>query len=80
MPATRILSYRLMLEPILSDQVDTMLGNAPWVRDLASSIDRPAAQLLSDLLNALASSLTRDDGLLSTTARTAPAPSRSPGS
>jgi len=41
---------------------------APWLRELASSIDRPADQLLGDLLNALASSLTWGDGLLRTTA------------
>jgi hydroxyacylglutathione hydrolase len=64
----RILTYRLMLEPIPSDQVDAVLGTAPWLRDLASSIDRSADQLLDDLLKALASSLTRGDGLLGTTA------------
>jgi hypothetical protein len=74
----RILTYRLMLEPIPTGQVDAVLGNAPWLRDLASSIDRPAAQLLDDLFNALASSLTRDHGLLRTTAPPPRQPRRDP--
>jgi hydroxyacylglutathione hydrolase len=72
----RIVTYRLMLEPIPSDRVDAVLGNAPWLRDLASSIDREPAQLLADLLDALASSLTRGDGVLRTTVphRASPVP------
>ena len=72
----RILTYRLMLEPVATGQVDQLLGNAPWLRDLASSIDQQPTQLLADLLDALSSSLTRDDGLLRTTAphRASPVP------
>jgi hypothetical protein len=70
----RIPTYRLMLEPIPTSQVETVLGNAPWLRDLAFSIEREPAQLLVDLLGALASSLTRDDGMLRTTAPHRPSP------
>jgi hydroxyacylglutathione hydrolase len=66
--AKRILTYRLMLDPIASDQVDALLGDAPWLRDLAASIDHQPTQLLADLLDALAPSLTRRNGLLRTTA------------
>jgi hypothetical protein len=52
--AKRILTYRLMLEPIPSDQVDALLHEAPWLRDLASSIDHQPTQLIADLLDALA--------------------------
>lgn len=70
----RILTYRLMLEPIPVDQVDALLGTAPWLRDLSSSIERAPARLLEDLLDALESSLTQDDGLLRTTAPHRPSP------
>lgn len=70
----RILTYRLMLEPIPTSQVDTVLGNAPWLRDLASNIEQEPAQLLGELLDAIRASLTRDDGVLRTTAPHRPSP------
>jgi len=72
--AKRILTYRLMLEPIPSDHVDALLPEAPWLRDLAFNIDHRPTQLIADLLDALAPSLTRHNGLLRTTAPHRPSP------
>ena len=66
--AKRIFIYRLMLEPILSDQAQHTLLNAPWLRDLAASIDHDHDGLAKELLEALAPALITEDGLLKTTA------------
>jgi glyoxylase-like metal-dependent hydrolase (beta-lactamase superfamily II) len=66
--AKRIFTYRLMLEPIASDQALQTLRNAPWIRDLAASIDHDRDQLAQELFEALAPALTTEDGLLRTTA------------
>jgi glyoxylase-like metal-dependent hydrolase (beta-lactamase superfamily II) len=74
--AKRIFIYRLMLEPIPSDQAQHKLRNAPWLRDLAASIDHDRDQLAHELLEALAPALKTEDGLLQTTAphRRSPVP------
>jgi len=74
--AQRILTYRLMLKPIPSNDVRKVLAAAPWVRDLAGSVDLDPEHLIDQLLGALSSSLVITEGLLRTTAahRASPGP------
>jgi hydroxyacylglutathione hydrolase len=66
--AKRIFTYRLMLEPIATDQLETKLRAASWLRDLARSIDHEPNRLADELLHALEPSLTRDNDLVITKA------------
>jgi hydroxyacylglutathione hydrolase len=66
--AKRIFIYRLMLEPIPSNELEQKLRNARWLRDLAASIDHNTDQLADELLEALAPALKTEGGLLQTTA------------
>jgi hydroxyacylglutathione hydrolase len=66
--AKRIFIYRLMLEPIPTDEARQTLRNAPWLGDLAASIDHDREQLVDELLEALAPALKKEAGLLHTTA------------
>jgi hydroxyacylglutathione hydrolase len=66
--AKRILIYRLMLQPIPSDDVPSTLRNARWLRDLAASVDLDRDQFADALLHALKPALKTEDGLLQTTA------------
>ena len=74
--AKRILIYRLMLEPIPSDDVQDTLHNARWLRDLAASVDLDPARFADELLQALKPALRTEDGHLQTTAphRRSPTP------
>jgi glyoxylase-like metal-dependent hydrolase (beta-lactamase superfamily II) len=76
--AKRIWTYRLMLEPIPSNQAKTKIRTAPWLRDMASSIDHDPDQLAAELLDALAPALTTSDGQLRTTAPHRRSPVRVP--
>ena len=66
--AKRILIYRLMLQPIPSDDVLSTLRNTRWLRDLAASVDLDRDQFADELLHALEPALKTEDGLLQTTA------------
>ncbi len=72
--AKRIFIYRLMLEPIASNELHHKLNDAPWLCDLAASIDHD--QLANELLETLAPALKTEDGLLRTAAphRASPLP------
>ena len=76
--AKRIFVYRLMLEPLPSDQIDSYLETVPWVRDLAASADAPLAAFAETLLESLTAVLIHEDGLLRTTAPHRPSPSPVP--
>jgi glyoxylase-like metal-dependent hydrolase (beta-lactamase superfamily II) len=72
--AKRILTYRLMLEPIPTERIDDLVYRAPWLRDLAARLDEPARTFAQRLLDSLASSLFTKDGALRTTAPHRPSP------
>jgi hydroxyacylglutathione hydrolase len=72
--AKRIFIYRLMLEPIVTNELQQKLRNAPWLRDLAASIDHGRDQFAKELLEALAPALRTEDGLLRTAAPHRPSP------
>lgn len=72
--ARGIFIYRLMLEPVPSDQLSIKLNGAPWLRDLAASIDRDTGRLADELLDAVDPALTRDEDLIATTAPHRPSP------
>ncbi len=74
--AKRILIYRLMLEPIPSDDVQDTLRNARWLGDLAASVDLDRGRFADELLHALGPALRTEDGYLQTTAphRRSPSP------
>jgi hypothetical protein len=65
--ASRILIYRLMLEPIRSDDVRPYLCDVPWMRDLAATAQCSTDELAEQLLDALAPSLTGEGNHLKTT-------------
>jgi hydroxyacylglutathione hydrolase len=72
--AKRILTYRLMLEPIPTERIDDLVYGALWLRDLAASIAEPASTFAQRLLESLAPSLLTEDGALRTNAPHRPSP------
>jgi hypothetical protein len=66
--ARRILTYRLMLEPIPAGEAMSRLLATGWLRDLASTIGESPRALASELMEALAATLHDDGATLRTTA------------
>lgn len=66
--AKRILTYRLMLEPIPHEGVRDTVAAMPWCRDLAGVLGSPAEQLADSVLEGLAKSTEVVDGELRTKA------------